>query len=127
MEKTKLSEFEQGGYIGRLFIESYDFPEDIELTETWGIITDAYEIGCRRSDGVFHENLTYSIHEVDGRAFKISGDNPIDMRYITILTEWEEDDEGNLEEVIIPDEPYDEGSFTLTSGTYRVWDEITEL
>lgn len=122
----RLSRLEQDGAIVELFIDEYSFPDDAAPTETWGILTDCYEIGGKPSELSFKEDLVHSIDDVDGSAFRLEAAGPVEVRFISILTDWVYDDDGEVEDIIIPDEPYDKGSVTLEPGDYRVWDEVTK-
>lgn len=122
--KTKLTELHKDGQMIELFIEPYDFPDTVELDEEISIITDSYELGMNTegNQNIYYD-LTYNVSNVDGSAFRLSSSqNTVDLSYVCRITDWEYDD-GELDTINVPNEPYDYGHFEIPTGDYRVWEE----
>lgn len=126
-----LSSFVKDCIKWELYIEPYEFPEDVEIRQTWGIITKGYEIGCAKSTGEFYHSITHATHDLprhhDAFRFEPAEGDSAEIRYTTILSEHEYDEDGNLVDVELPEEQYDQGSFGLEEGAYHVWDNGGEF
>jgi len=119
---AQLSTLTQNGVTIELHIEEYTPEQELDWSETHSLIGDSYEMAL---DGVkVEEDLTPNIANVDGQVFRIPEkveDDVISFKYISILT-----DRGEDGEVIIPDDPYDEGECEIpASGVYRVYEVKT--
>lgn len=123
--KTKITEISRpNGMKTELFIEKHDFPEEAELEEHWGVLTDSYELGTvTRGQTKFMQDLHYSIQDVEGTAFRLVSDDLVDIAYTCRLTNWKRNEDGEVEEIEVPDVPYDQGHIDLEPGDYRVWEE----
>lgn len=133
--KTKITEVRRRNNMKTaLFIEPYNYPSAIELSETHSIRTNVYEIGTDTSGSTtIRDDTHHNISEVEGCAFEITSDNKetshINMYCGTILSEIEYD--GDNEEIVdisVPDTPKDSKYFNLpVPGCYRVWECTTEI
>lgn len=124
--KTKITDIKrEDGSITGLYIEPYVFPDHIELSEDSSIITDSYEIGANTSgETSLKSNLTHNIKQIEGKAFTLVSDSEkVNLSYTCRLTDWEFDEDGEVENISVPDVPYDQGHFYLEPGTYRIWEE----
>ena len=113
-----------------LWIEPVDVPDDVDLSEASSIKLENYEIGCDTSEEhQLYDDLQYNINgEFDGKVFTLeSPENLVPMGYTCLLTEWVLDEEGDVENIVIPNPPYDEGHLKLPPGTYRAWNEVHEI
>lgn len=126
METTLISQFEHKDKLLSLYIETHEHPPDATPKETYGILTQYYELSGHPDELTFKQDITHSIKDVDGAAFLLeTTDDSATVRYTTILTDWSFDEDGEVKDIIVPDEPYDQGELTLEPGSYRVWEEIT--
>lgn len=122
--KTKLSEVERDGEIlVELYIEPYQFDPLIELSDCMNLLTESYELTIHGSGPKtnLRSNTTHNIKNLEGVAFRLPKE--LSVAYSCRLTDWEYDDTGELEEIIVPEEPYDEGDVILPTGSYRVWEQ----
>lgn len=121
-EPTKLTETViDGETVVQLYIEPYEFHSAISLTEEPSVLTDSYEITLRTQETQIQSNLTHNVKEVEGSAFYIPQEAT--LGYVSRLTDWEFDDQGEVTNISVPDEPYDLGNTVVPSGSYRVWEE----
>lgn len=113
-----------------IWIEQTTTPDDVELTNTSSVKLDDYEIGCNTNgEHQLKDDLHYNIEsDFDGNVFEIqSSAAMVPMAFTCLLTEWECDEDGNADNIVIPDPPYDSGHFKLPPGTYRAWTETHEI
>lgn len=104
-----------------LFLTPHKPEEDIDWDEELSILTDCYEFGT--SEGTIGYDLTHNIDRDDGWVFRFTtpdGQDTCKAGFVSILT-----DRGPDDEIIIPDEPYDEDRFQLPDGVYRLYEEKT--
>lgn len=116
---VQISTLTQNGVTLELHIEEHTPTEELEWDKTHSLIGDSYEMAL---DGVkVEEDLTHNIANVDGKVFRVPDEvesDTIEFKFISILT-----DRGEDGEVIVPDEPYDEGDCEIPgSGVYRVYE-----
>jgi len=125
--KTEVASVELADRTITLYIEPYEFPDDANLRKTWGIVTDTFELGAITSGkNQFEQDLNHSIRDVDGTAFRLIGEGLVDISFACRLTDWQLDDNGDVESIEVPDEPYEHGHFDLQPGDYRVWEEASQ-
>jgi hypothetical protein len=102
----------------QLFLTTHTPESDIDWDKEYTILTDCYEFGT--SEGNIEYDLTHNIARDDGWVFRFTTPNGVhscEARFISILT-----DRGPNGEIIVPDDPYDEGNFQLTDGVYRLYE-----
>lgn len=121
----ELSSYERDGVRTVLRMEEYDIRDDVSLSKHYNIVTRAYEIG-QTSEYVDDARLlsSYALDapHPNGRVFRIMCPEPITMRYTCRMT-----DRGEDGQVIVPREPFDEGTFEIEPGDYHFWDESEYL
>lgn len=114
-----ISTIEKKDFRIELHIEEYTPEDDLDWEGQISVIGKTYEMAL--SEGDLQEDTTYSISNVAGNVVKVK-DSEFDgelaeFKYISLLT-----DRGENGEVIVPDEPYDEGSCEIPAGVYRVYE-----
>lgn len=123
--KTKLTEVRKDGSATKLFIEPYTFPDTVDLSKECSVVTDSYELGINAegSQNIYYD-LTHNISDVKGSAFRlVSEQETVDLSYVCRITDWQYDDAGELDNINVPDVPYDHGHYEIPTGDYRVWEE----
>lgn len=121
--EATITTLEKSGKRVQLHIEYFTPEEELNWKSTLTILTHSYEVSAAYTN--FEEDLTYSIHEIDGRVFRlpeseVEGDSKR-LKFTCILTERKDG------EIIIPEDAFDEGYFRVPPGTYRLyetWEDI---
>lgn len=104
-----------------LWIEKSTIPADINLSTTYSIKLNCYEIGCDTTDEntTLRDNISYNTSDkFTGDKFKLeSKEDTLTMTFASLKTITTDDG------LAIPAFPFDEGYFKISPGTYRVWVE----
>jgi hypothetical protein len=116
---TWVSGFNLNGSLVDLYIEPYGLPDDVEPSPDSHTVLDHYEISSGSNEIL--TCLMHSIEEVTGKVIVVPGDDPVRIGYTSICTSLERDDDGEITDINVPDEPHDYGYVYLDPGTYHMW------